>query len=246
MHYRVQDEGEDDATYQASFDADMSAHKSINIDVSAGDAQVLSSVSYRQYRRPALFAYADLYASVSEEQDISAITFGPLPGVQIRDGNGNLVCHDELEQPGLDDLGATTLRTWDGREGVFVTNPRIFSPTGSDFIFAQYRRVMNIGRTALQAYLETRLSLPILVDRKTGFILESEARDIESGANSAMRTALLTRPKASDAVFVLSRTDNLLSTQTLSYQQRIVPLGYPKHLEGDIGFNNPALRVVRA
>lgn len=245
MHFRAPDDGENDADYQTAFDTAMSSHKTVNVDVSAGAANVLSSVSFRQYRRPIIFGYADRYAAVSEEQDISAIAFGPLPGVQIRDGNGNVIEHDEAESPGLDDLGVTTLRTWDNRDGVFVTNPRIFCPTGSDFIFAQFRRVMNIGRTALQAYLETRLSLPIRVNRKTGFILESEARDIESGANNAMGTALLTRPKASAVSFVLSRTDNLLSTQTLNYTARIVPLGYPKTITGSIGFNNPALRVIQ-
>ncbi len=54
------------------------------------------------------------------------------------------------------------------------------------------------------------------------------------------------KPKASAAEFVLSRTDNLLSTSTLTYQERIVPLGYPKTITGDIAFNNPALRVIKS
>lgn len=244
MHFRMPTPGETDAAYQTAFSASFLTHSSINVERTAGAARVLSSVSYRQYRRPALHAFAALYSSVSQEQDIAQIKYGPLPGVQIRDTNGNPVEHDEFEQPGLDDLKATTLRTWNNRDGVFVNNPRIACPAGSDYTLVQYRRVMNIARTALQAYLELRTSKDIVVNRATGFIVESEARDIEAGANAALDAALLTKPKASAAAFVLSRTDNLLSTQTLTYEERVVPLGYAKTITGTIGFNNPAIRTV--
>jgi len=244
LHFRMPNVGESDAAYQTAFSTSFSSYTSINIERYAGAAQVLSSISFRQYRRPALHAVAPLYSAVSQEQDVAQIKYGPLPGVQIRDGNGNLLEHDEFEQPGLDDLKATTLRTWNGRDGVFVNNPRIACPVNSDFQFVQYRRVMNIARTTLQAYLELRTSKDIVVNATTGFIVESEAKDIESGANAALEAALLAKPKASAASFVLSRTDNLLSTQTLTYQERIVPLGYAKTITGDIAFNNPAIRAV--
>jgi hypothetical protein len=42
------------------------------------------------------------------------------------------------------------------------------------------------------------------------------------------------------------RTDNILSTKTITVQGAIVPLAYPKVINFDIGFRNPALQVVSA
>ncbi len=246
IHFRMPNVGESDSAYQTAASTSFLSHTSTSVERYAGAAKVLSSVSAQQRRRSPIFPVAPLYASVTEEKDIAKKLYGPLPGVQIRDDNGNLDEHDEFEEPGLDDLKFTTLRTWpNGNGAVYVNNPRIACPVGSDFVLVQYRRVMNLARTVLQAYLETRVNDEILVDASTGFILESEARDIESGANATLETALLNPGKASSAVFVLSRTDNLLSTQTLTYQVRVVPLGYAKTITGTIAFNNPALRVIQ-
>lgn len=251
MHFRMPNVGETDATYQAAYSTAMDSHLSTGIDVPSAACKCLSSnpTLVAQYRRPSVFAYAGLFASVSEEQDIAQIKYGPLPGVQIRDANGNIDEHDELENPGLDDLMSTCLRTWDGRDGVFVNNPRLHAPVGSDFQFVQLRRVMNLARTALKQYLETRLSNDVVVDAKTGFILKSEADDIDSGANAALSAVLDGVPKASPSSptkprFAISRTDNLLSTNLIHYAMRIIPLGYIKALTGDSGFFNPAARVV--
>ena len=42
---------------------------------------------------------------------------------------------------------------------------------------------------------------------------------------------------------MLNRNDNILATKTLQYQTRVMPLGYPEFLTGDIAFENPALQV---
>jgi hypothetical protein len=105
---------------------------------------------------------------------------------------------------------------------------------------------MNLARDVLRNYFARRLNKPVRVNRDTGFILEAEALEIESGATAALRTALVTKPKASEAVFVLSRFDNLLSTKTLTGDSRVTPLAYPEVVEIALGFFNPALQVLAA
>jgi hypothetical protein len=129
---------------------------------------------------------------------------------------------------------------------VYVNRPRIFSAAGSDFRLVPHRRVLNLGHAALRAYFLRRTSRPILVSAATGFILEEEALEIESGARAAMRAELLAKPKASAILFTLSRTDDLLTTQTLTGQGRVVPLAYPEFINLDLGFFNPALQVIAA
>jgi hypothetical protein len=230
------------ATALAGFAADSSKFGSLY----SGGMKLTSAVSGRRYRRPPSFATGAREASVSHEIDIADVNLGPLPGVSIRDVNGNPDEHDESISPGLDDLRFAVLRTWDGFGGVYCNRPRLFSAAGSDFQLMPHRRVMNITHDALRLYFIRRLNKPILVSKTTGFILEAEASEIEKGALAVMRATLLAKPKASAVQFELSRTDNLLSSRTLTGQARVVPLAYPEFVNLDVGFFNPALQLVAA
>lgn len=208
--------------------------------------KLISAVSGRQYKRPVAWPTGAREQSVSEEVNIADVNLGSLVGVSIRDANGNADEHDESINPGLDDARFGTLRTWDGLAGVYVTRPRLFSAEGSDFQLMPHRRVLNLAHAALRQYFIRRLNKPIRVDKTTGFILESEALEIEAGALSAMNSVLLAKPKASGTQFALSRTDNLLSTKTLTGTARVIPLAYPEFINLDVGFYNPALLVQAA
>jgi len=243
---RMENIGETPAAYSASLDAAWGASASVYGEVCAAAARTLSSVSGRQYRRPVAFTVAPREQSVSEEINIADTNLGSLPGVSIRDSNGNAVEHDESINGGLDDLRFTVLRTFDELQGVYVNRPRVFSAAGSDFDIFPKRRVMNIAHAALRNYFVRRLSKAVRVDLETGFILESDALEIETGARRAMASALLAKPKASGIQFTLSRTDNILSTKTLTGNARVIPLAYPEKFEIDVGFLNPALQVLAA
>lgn len=243
---RMPNSGESEATYLSALTGIFGAKSNTFGMLCAGAAQTVSGISFRQYRRQSAVSICARQGSVSEEIDIASPILGSLAGVNIRDTNGNPVEHDETVNPGLDDARFTVLRTIAGFQGTFVNNPNLFSATGSDFQFMQHRRVMNIAKIALQGYFLKRLSQPIQVNATTGFILESEALEIEAGARSVLRSVLRAKPKASAVDFTLSRTDNLLSTKTLNGQARITPLAYPKTINLDLGFHNPALNVVTA
>lgn len=240
---RVPNAGESESAYLSALAPLSAAKSSRHGSLYAGACKLTSSVSGRKYRRPVAFPVAAREASVSEEVNTADVNVGALDGVSIRDVNGNPDEHDESINPGLDDLRFGTLRTWDGYQGVYVNRPRLFSPSGSDFQLMPHRRVLNLAHDALRLYFVRRLNKPVLVSRSTGYILEAEALEIELGATAALRSVLLAKPKASDAVFTLSRTDNLLSTNTMNGQARVIPLAYPEFIELDVGFLNPALRV---
>jgi hypothetical protein len=244
-HMRMPNTGESEAAYKTAMDAIFSGLSASYGMLCSAATKTTSGVNFRQYRRPFSFSAAARAASVLEHIDISKINLGPLPGVDIRDANGNVDEHDEAANPGLDDSRFCVARTWQDAQGVYVNNPRLFSPTGSDFQYLQHRRVMNIAKAALRTYFQRRLSEEINVDATTGFILEQDAGEIEAGANAILAAVLTSTPKASKATFTLSRTDNLLSTQTLTGQARIIPLAYPKFINLDIGFFNPALQIVQ-
>lgn len=241
-HARIPTIGEAESAYLTALNTIFAVKTTVLGMLCAGACEMTSSVSGRKYLRAVSLVVAAREASVEDHIDTAALRLGSL-NVSIRDADGNPKHHDESNNPGLDDARFTVLRTWEGRPGVFVNRPRLFSSETSDFQLLPHRRVMNLARKTVRAYLEERLNEPVRVDQATGFILEAEAQEIESGAVAALSAALLATPKASGVSFVLSRTDNLLATRTLNYQARVIPLGYVEFLTGDIAFENPALRV---
>lgn len=242
---RMPNAGETEAAYKTALDGIFGTRATVVGGVCAGAAKVTSGVTFRQYRAPARVVVATRLSSVSEEIDIAEVDLGSLPGVSIRTnaGNPDPDCHDESVNPGLDDSRFITLRSIDGIPGVYVNNPRLLSANGSDFEFFQHRRVIILAKIALRIYFMRRLSKALLVDKTTGFILETEALEIEAGAKSVLRSELLAKPKVSAISVELSRVDNLLSTKKLTGQGRITPLAYPKEIDFSIGFFNPALQL---
>lgn len=247
---RVPNAGESEATYLAALNTIFSSLSTSFGCLCAGAAKIASGLDFNLYRRPVSHAVAAYAQSVSAEIDLAQIDLGALTGVQIRTTNGNVDEHDESANPGLDDARFTVLRTVDGEQGVFINNARIFSTTGSDFEFLQHRRVFNIFKRALRIYFQRRLSKPVVVNNETGFILEEEAVEIESGASSILADLLLNKPMASGGQYSLrdfvrvNRTDNLLSTKTMNVTAGMIPLAYPKVIIIDEGFYNPALQTV--
>lgn len=243
---RVPTIGESEATYKAALDTIFSAKSTKYGELCAGSCKLTSSVSARKYKRPISHLIGSLEANVSEEIAIANVGLGPIPGVSIRDTNGNADEHDEALSPGLDDSRFTTLKTHIGRQGVYVTRGRIFSQDGSDFDIMPKRRVMNLAHRALYNYFLDRLSNDVFVNPTTGFLTEAEAAEIETGATGAMGGELMQKPKASAVQFVLSRTDNVLSTKTITGQARVIPKGYTEFVTLDLAFKNPALSVQTA
>lgn len=232
----------DDATALAAAVADMGTYETTYGTVCFGDIRFRSSLTGGRHLRPFSFLVAALTASVSEEVNVADINLGRLPaGASVYDSAGNPECHDESVSPGADDARFCVARSWPGYGGVYVNRPRLFSNDTSDFQLMPHRRVMNLAHVALYSYFVRRLNAPVQVDTSTGYILESTAREMEAGAEAALRSLLGAKPKASGWSVVVSRTDNILSTSTINVTARIIPLGYPETIEIELGFVNPAL-----
>jgi hypothetical protein len=240
---RMPNVGETEAAYRTALEPLRAAKASGSGSVYAGACDLVSAVSGRTYVRPFAWPVASRQASVSEEINISLEALGPLPGVSIRDANGAPRHHDEAIYPGLDDLGYGTATTKPRKPGVYVTLPRTFAVAGSDFEIVPNRRVINLVYELMQDYLSEILHRPILVSRKTGFILPTEATAIEKAADAILFAGVLAKPKASGAYFKLSRTDTLLSLPKLTCSAKVQPLAYPRWIELDLSFENPALSI---
>ena len=245
-NFRRPTPGETEAAYLTAYSTAIAGTNSLYCGISYGVGVCQSSISRYNYARPASWAAAFKVATTKISDDLAVIGANlQIPGWKLRDANGTPYAgfHDEYESPGADDLRAITLRSVEGYDGVFVTNGNLLAPAGSDFSLCQYRRIMNRMSDVLYKELVTRLSVKLKPDPKTGFIDPGVAQNIDDDINAVMGAELVDPGHVASVAFQLSRTDNYLSTKTITFQYRCVPPGYPKVFTGTMAFNNPAARA---
>ncbi len=164
--------------------------------------------------------------------------------------NVSAIYRDESVTPGLDDARFSTLRTWVRRPGIFVGNAKLFSAPGSDFKYFQHGRLMDEACNTAYYGLVNQASDNFLVDPTpatdpvTGVkyfrIAEEAARSIEAEILELLTDALVRPGHVSAVFFTISRTDAILTTETLTSTTGILPFGYAKFLTNTLSFVNPA------
>lgn len=234
-------EAQTEAQYLAAQQTALGAVADTGLAVCFAAAKIDSYVSRRKYRRSPCIAVAGRLSKIPFEVDAAEVDLGALKGVTIRDANGNTDEHDEVANPGADDARFIALRSIDGYGGAYVNNPNLMSAAGSDYRYIQHKRVINRACRALRRFFVSKLSKGLKLDKKTGYVTESEALGLEAGAMAILRDII--GGQVSAYSFVLSRTDNVLSTGRITGTARLTPLAYPKEFVLDLGYENPALRA---
>lgn len=222
-------DGETETAYATAMQAISAAGRSCYYgSVCVGDCKVTDAITGFLHKRPVAQVYGIEQASVTPNIDI-ARTDRPGLGCVLADPNGNPDCHDESLYPGLDDYGFVTLRSQP--EGVFVTNPRIFSPAGTDVDMMPHRILLNLHTRIAKNFLRQVLSNDIFANRD-GYILEAEAKRLERGANDAENDSLRTPGWISAQLVTISRTDKLLEVKppTLTASGQLQTKIYPKQI----------------
>lgn len=169
-------------------------------------------------------------------EDLARVASGPMPGVLE-------VSHDEYLLNNMDDSRFTTLRTWPGKVGYFVTNGMIKAPVGSDYKLLQFRRVMDVA-CRVAADSQTNFSSAEFLTKKDGTIEDDEAARVEATVTGALNDAIILPKNASGRAghasalrYTVDRTVNLNTTSQLVTKVAIRPLGYAKDIITELGFS---------
>lgn len=167
--------------------------------------------------------------------DPAWVALGPIPNCSITDARGNPKYHDETNYPGIDDIRLGSLCTLEGREGVYIANARLLSPTGSDFVYWQHARVLNRGCEIAFQKLQEQLSRGVRKSDTVGpngerYIDEEEAQLLESFANDPINREIVGPGRADDMKLVIARTDDISSNEgaTITCELQSVALAYVK------------------
>lgn len=216
--------------------------ESTRVAVSYGYEELTSEATKddqkRVHNRPSAWPAVARWAQIPISEKGAYVGRGKLGGVS----SVEQAILDEAEN--MADARFIAIREVIGKIGYFLAEDCIMAPAGSDFSLVPYRRIMDVACTVVRAGLLNYLNARILVGADTGFIIESQAQAIEADVNSKLKTALVSPGHASKAQIVVTRDNNILSTQELLVETRITPPGYAKTITHTIGFNNPTIQEV--
>jgi hypothetical protein len=213
INSRMKNSGETEAAYLTAMGTAFNASASIRGCVCADGGDLISSLPGRGLttKRRTSLALAARLMKIDLGRDAAYVQDGPVPGFGLADANGNPKNHDEAIYPGLDDIRLTTLRTFDRRNGTYITNPKTIAANGSDYVYAQHIRTINRACEIVFDTLTGELSAGVDRNPRPGpngevYIAEEDARRFEALANSALSELL---GDVAGVRFVLSRTDNI-------------------------------------
>lgn len=173
--------------------------------------------------------------------DLARVLNGPLSGVTA-------ISHNEANTETMDQAKFTTARTWKGRTGFFLTNARFKSPGGSDFLYWQHGRIVDEASKVVQREQQLFLSENVRTTGATNIIDERDAKGFETIVDTAL-AVVLTSPKNAKGTqghvtgfdYLIDRTNNVLTSETIISDTAVKPFGYIKQITTTIGFTTVLL-----
>ena len=214
---------------------------SIRLTQCADGSAVESTLTGLLLPRPAAFKVVAKTMPIGLGVEPAYVALGSLVDSIIVDSNGNPAYHNEAFFQNLDQLMLTTLRSLDGETGVFITNGRIFSQVGSDFVLIPQARTMNRACELSFQILQKQLSRGVgkkPVDPNSGkvYILETDAQSIDGLVNPVIQNALNNQVQA--VKYTTARDDDLSNQagSTVHGTIAVVSLAYIKKFAVLAGF----------
>lgn len=210
---------ESETAYAAAMTTLTQNDASIRLCVGTDAADLTSTLTGISQPRPTALFLAARAMLIPVGEDPAFVGRGNLSGASIADGRGNLRWHDEDLVPTLDGLRLVSLRSFapGGPQGVYICNANVLSPSGSDFVWLQHVRTMNLACALAYQVLIGQLSIGVgkkAPDPKTGaiYIQEKDAQRIEGLVNSAFSVPL--KGQVNAISFSLARDDDLSSNSS--------------------------------
>lgn len=200
-----------------------------------GGACVSSLTGVTKMQPTSLYAIARV-----ESNDIGVdpaeVDLGPLPNCNLNGPTNLSAFHDENRFNTLDTPGGpllvTTLRSFDGLPGAYITNCYLLGGPSSPYVYVQHNETMNAACTLIDVLMVQLLSKGVPRNLKTSTILEPTAQAWERFIQKQIDKVLA--GQVSGSLFSISRTDVFTGNgpQTVHYTFQLDDLVYVKSFNG--------------
>jgi hypothetical protein len=182
-------------------------------------------------KRQCASTYSARVASITPQKHPGEVKGGPLPS------RVKAIYNTAADRVSLDAARFITFRQIPGRQGFFVTRGPTMAASGSDYSEHQFCRVSDLGakisRDTLTQWLNTDLDLK---KDGTGSLSDAQAEAIDADLTGALREALVNTKYVVSAAGYVNRTNNVLTSNSLSGSVRELRRGYAEFVSYDIGF----------
>jgi hypothetical protein len=231
---------ETEATWVNALQADFANTSSLRVGVTGGHYNFVSPISQTQFRRPLLWGAARRDAAVAIQVDLGRVSDGAISMVlpSLPDG---FIYHNENVIAGLDAARLVSMWNIIGFPGLYIKNPNLMAPPGSDFNWLQRGHVIDAACVIAYQFFVLQLSSSVRVSSTTGTILPADANRLQNGCNVQLANGLTNAGAVTSATTVIDQTTNLLITPTLKVTIQVIPLAYLKTINVTMTFLNPAL-----
>lgn len=252
--------GETESTWMTSLQTDYSAQSDKRLCVGAAYWNMPSifpnpaTTGASSYRRPVTYAAAARQVTVPPQRHIGRVKDGALSQIVVNptsDPYDGFVYHDERINSGLDYIIAgsggrfMSTMTRIGNPGIFISDPLLMSPLGSDFWLMPLGNVMDIFADIIQQVGQTIVDDDLRINAN-GTLYENDARAIENALCAAVNDQMFSAKMISQPVqpgkapgITVDRTVNVQTTSTVVLTGTITPRGYAITVNATLGFQNP-------
>lgn len=238
----LDEDSETEAEWMATLTDDFATSASDLMSIGAGYFPILDAQSGTWYPWRSVAWFATIRAvQVSVHRDLAAVADGALapwanaPAAIAGTIPAGKFIHDEDITPGLNAQRFLTIRSFPGLPGYYITNPNVMSGPTSDYDLLQFGRVADACARFTNVYFTQQLSSDVPLNPATGKILESAAKSLEQGNDSAC-SSLIAGKSVSALQTQVSRDDNIIVDREVTVAVLMVPLGYIKSIPISVGF----------
>lgn len=239
--------GETEATWLAAVALDYSAVSAKRICANAGyyntQSQIPNSAAgLPKHRRPLAWSLAAREVTVPPQRHAGRVRDGSLPFIVIdptNDPKDGFIYHDDAATPGLGAARFTSARQRRGYQGFFIADPKLMSPTGSDFDILPKGLVMDIACSIVHQVG----TLQINGDLRTtaaGTLYPPDAASIATEIRKALQDNMIAVSMIDGATVVVSLTNNVRDTSIVIITVTIQSRGYVLEEDVSIGFGAAA------
>lgn len=233
--------GETEAVWTAAVALDFSAVSAKRVAASAGYYNVPgianAAAGAPAYRRSLAWLHAARQVQIPPQRHAGRVIDGAIGAIvnPTNDPLDGFIYHDERINVGISAARLIAARTYVGKQGFFIDQPSLLSPSGSKFSIMPYGNVMDVACSIAHQVGLNEINSDVRLNTN-GTIFELEAKRIERAVMDVLEAQMISTSEISAAVVTVDRLNNVSTTSAVNLAIAIYARGYVLNENITIGF----------